>query len=295
MKKNCLSVLLPALCLLLTVTVHAQDSESKEESSGEKSYFKIGLSYINDNVYLGRKDSVKVPYLTPSLGYYSKSGFYITGSLSYLPTAGESRIDLFSVETGYSFSKKKTEGEFSISKDFFSGQSFNVKSEVIASASGYLKFDLGFLKPSIGAGVNFANVSDYNMTGGIEHDFSLADDKLSISPTFIFNASTQNYYNSYYQKRKYAKNRFGKINTYDITANVLGVDKFKIMDYELSLPFEYSPNKLTLGFTPTLAMPTNPNQVDLTIKSSNGNSNSKTYTEKLKSVFYFSFDIAYKF
>ena len=295
MKKNCLTFLLPAFCLLFSVTLHAQDSDSKDESKGDKSYFKVGLNYINDNVYLGRKDSVKVPYLTPSLGYYSKSGFFITGSMSYLPSSGESRIDLFTLESGYSFSSKKTEGEFSISKDFFSGQSFNVKSEVIASASGYLKFDLGFLKPSIGAGVNFANVSDYNMTGGVEHDFSLDDDKLSISPTFIFNASTQNYYNSYYQKRKYAKSRQGKINTYDITANVIGVSNFKIMDYELSLPFEYSPNKLTLGFTPTLALPTNPNQVDLTIKSSNGGSSSKTYTEKLKSVFFFSFDIAYKF
>ena len=295
MKKNCLTFLLPVFCLLFTVTLRAQDPETEKESTTDKSYFKVGLNYINDNVYLGRKDSMKVPYLTPSLGYYNKSGFYITGSISYLPTAGESRIDLFSVETGYSFSKKKTEGEFSISKDFFSGQSFNVKSEVIASASGYLKFDLGFLKPSIGAGVNFANVSDYNMTGGIEHDFSLADDKVSISPTLIFNASTQNYYNSYYQKRKYAKNRQGKVNTYDITANVLGVNNFKIMDYELSLPFEYTPNKLTLGFTPTLAMPTNPNQVDLTIKSSGGGNSSKTYTEKLKSVFFFSFDLAYKF
>ena len=124
MKKNCLTLLLPAFCLVLSVTLHAQDSESEKESSTDKSYFKVGLNYINDNVYLGRKDSVKVPYLTPSIGYYHKSGFYITGSLSYLPTSGESRIDLYTVETGYSFSTKKTEGEFSVSKDFFSSQSF---------------------------------------------------------------------------------------------------------------------------------------------------------------------------
>jgi hypothetical protein len=85
------------------------------------------------------------------------------------------------------------------------------------------------------------------------------------------------------------------VNSYDITANVLGVSNFKIMDYELSLPFEYTVNKLTLGFTPTLAMPTNPNQVDLTIKSSNGNKVSKTYTEKLQTVAFFSFEISYKF
>ena len=27
----------------------------------KKSYFAAGLSYLNDNVYLGRKDSVKIP------------------------------------------------------------------------------------------------------------------------------------------------------------------------------------------------------------------------------------------
>ncbi|HEU0063413.1 MAG TPA: hypothetical protein VFQ58_00215 [Flavisolibacter sp.] len=295
MKKYFLPALLPAISLFFCFKSIAQDKEDNKSSS-DKSHFKFGLNYTSDNVYLGRKDSVKVPYLTPSFGYYNKSGFYISGSLSYLPTSGESRIDLFSVEAGYTFSKKKLEGEFAISKDFFSGNSFNVKSEVTGSTTGTLSYNLGFIKPSLGYGISFSNNTDYSLTGGIEHDFSFADDKFTISPAIIFNGSTQNYYSSYYSKRKYAKTRKGKVAAYNITANVFGVDNFKIMDYEFSVPFEYTANKITFNFTPTLAMPVNPNQVDLTISPSGGGSSySKIITEKLNQFVFWSFEINYKF
>src|SRR5436305_15254315 len=96
---------LPLFLLLFSIAFYKNSGAQKttdEESTSKSSYFKLGLNYQTDNVYLGRKDSVKVPYLTPSIGYYDKSGFYISGSLSYLPSSGENRIDLFIIECGYS-------------------------------------------------------------------------------------------------------------------------------------------------------------------------------------------------
>jgi len=294
MKIQCLSIFILFHFLIVSGSINAQDN-SNDDSSPKRSYFKLGVNYINDNVYLGRKDSVKVPYLTPSIGYYSKSGFYITGSFSYLPSSGESRIDVFNLEAGYDFTIKKLEGEIYINKDFYNAKSFSVKSELSANATANFGYDIGFIKPSLGGSINFGSTNDYALTGGLNHSFSLNDDKLSISPAINFNASTQNYYNSYYQKRKYANSRKGKNGGYDITAIALNVNNFKIMDYELSVPFEYTVNKITLNFTPTYAIPTNPNQVVLDVKSSNGGSYTKTYTEKLANTFFWSFEISYKF
>src|ERR1700712_5740709 len=82
-------------------TVALEDTTAKKPVSAPvKSYFSAGLSYLTNSVYNGRKDSVATPYITPTIGYYDKSGFFIDGSLSYLSRAGSSRIDLFNIEAG---------------------------------------------------------------------------------------------------------------------------------------------------------------------------------------------------
>ena len=50
-----------------------QTKKAKETES----YFKASASYLSNAVYNGRQDSLVTPYITPSLGYYDKTGFYI--------------------------------------------------------------------------------------------------------------------------------------------------------------------------------------------------------------------------
>ena len=52
-------------------------SAKKPVSIPVRSYFAAGISYLTNSVYNGRKDSLSTPYLTPTLGYYDKSGFFI--------------------------------------------------------------------------------------------------------------------------------------------------------------------------------------------------------------------------
>src|SRR5580765_6139707 len=42
------------------------------------SRFEAGISYLNNDVYLGRKDSAFLSYYTPVLSYFHKSGLFIT-------------------------------------------------------------------------------------------------------------------------------------------------------------------------------------------------------------------------
>jgi hypothetical protein len=267
------------------------------DSVRAKSYRKLSVSYLNNSVFNGRKDSLTTPYITPSFGYYAKSGFYINGSLSYLSTSGSSRIDLFNIETGYNFSSGNFDGGISANKSFYNSSSTNVKSEVTGSVMGSAAYDFNFIRPHIEGGVNFGNSSDYLLSFGLEHTFYAAKDKLQITPSFITNGSTQNYYSSYYNKRKYA-GKFKKTAgvTYEITADVENASKFKLLDYEFSLPIDYTVKKITFSFIPVYAIPTNPAVVTVQVKPSSGPVPApKTFTEKLDNTFYFSFEIGFKF
>ena len=105
--------------LLFSFIANAQDQPQEKK---DKSYFQVGLKYLSDNVYLGRKDSATISYITPTLGYYNKSGFYITGGISYQPNNGANRIDLATIEAGYDFSiKDKFYGGLYAGKYFYSG------------------------------------------------------------------------------------------------------------------------------------------------------------------------------
>jgi hypothetical protein len=286
-----------AIFLLTQINSDAQVKHDQKDST-KKSYLKAGISYLSDNVYLGRRDSVSVPYISPSLGYYHKSGLYFNSSFSYIPVSGEMRIDLITLEGGYTYSTKKLNVEISVSKEFYSSQSYNVNSEVKGRADSYLSYDLGFIEPSLQAGVNFASNPDFGIGLGLEHSFSTAEDKLEISPSFLANVATQNYYADYYKNRRYSSNRKTKKqgNTnYEITGSLSDASKFQLMDYELSLPINYTIKKFTLNFTPTYAIPLNPAEITTTVKPSNGNSYSQISVEKLENIFYCSLSLIYKF
>jgi hypothetical protein len=278
----------------LLPNVKAQDS-AKDDGT-DKSYFEAGFSYLSNNVYLGRHDSLKIPYLTPSFNYYNKSGFYAGTSLSYLASAGNSHTDLVELEAGYAFTSDKFSGVFSAEKDFYNSQSKNVKSETKGSLNGTISYDFGFIKPVLQGGIVFNTRDDYYAAFGLGHSFFLANDNFEINPSLLINASTQNYYNSYYSKRKFAtkrKNQTGTVTT--MKAYLPNVSAFKIMDYEFSLPVDYSLGKFIFDFTPTEAFPVNPNVVELTVTPPSGIPVTRTKTENLSNIFFWSIGITYDF
>lgn len=278
--------------LLFAILTFAQGEKDSSKTDAPQSYFKASIEYLNNSVYFGRKDSLVIPYLTPQLYYHFKSGIYIDANISYV--TGESRVDVSTIGAGYSFKKKKWDGEISAEKYFYSNQSYNVKAETNGSFVGNLGYDVGFIEPSLSAFVNFSSKNDYGASLNLEHYFSLLRDHADITPSFAINASTQNSYAQYYQKRKYSKTRKGKTLGYTATANTLNTSGFKILDYEFSAPMEYTANRFTFSFSPTYAMPVNPATVLLTIKTSSGATGTRTFTENLSNSFFWTFGIAYK-
>ena len=85
------------LFFIVPVSLLAQKNPKsiKEKSNTKTSYVLTDLSYINDAVFMGRRDSIAAPYILPSIGYYDKSGLFADATLSYLVGSEENRVDLF--------------------------------------------------------------------------------------------------------------------------------------------------------------------------------------------------------
>jgi hypothetical protein len=262
-----------------------------------KSFWLADINYLNNNVYLGRKDSVPSPYLTASLGYFHKSGLFINASASYLTEPGQGRIDLAEIDGGYSLITKKFEGIVTLAKYFFSSESYNVRSEIEGSADIFSAYDLGFIKPTLQVTLNFGDNTDYAATIGLEHSFFALKKGLSITPTIVMNASTQNYYNNYYKLRRYAIKRLIKKfpNLSSISAFIENPSQFKVLDYEGSIPINYSIKQFTFSFTPSFAIPVNPAIVDATVTTRFGSVTKKIKKEKLKDSLFFTVGVSYSF
>lgn len=290
MKRTLLAAFLVGISLAsLSQQPIQEDTASKKET--KKSYGKFSLDFTNNSVYFGRRDSLLMPYLTPTIGYYDKSGLYANVSLSYLVRSDSSRVDVTTLGGGYDFSIGNFSGEVAAEKFFYNNNSTNVKSEVKGDLSVSALYDFGFAEIYITPGINFAKKSDFWMTMGIDHSFMLDSEKVEIDPGIVLNGSTRNFYGSYYGNRKLKKKNANAT----ITATVPDASSFKIMNYEFSVPFKYNLKKFTFSFTPTYSIPMSPATVQIVAKPPVGPAVTRYVTEKLDNQFYFSLDVEVKF
>ncbi len=289
-------ILLLASFLCIAGHFYGQDKKDKELNSAsdslseKKSYGLFSLEYTNNSVYLGRKDSLVTPYLSPTLGYYDKSGLFIEGNVSLLLRSGATRIDQSAIRAGYDFSKGNFSGELAAEKDFYNSNSTNVRAEVKGSLSLLVGYDFGVIETMLTPGINFGHKNDFTLQWQVDHAFTADEDKFSITPSFLLNGSTRNFYGSYFGKRKLKKT--GQNAQVDAVVN--DASQFKIMDYELSLPLSYTVNRVTFGLNPSYAIPQNPAVLTVTIKPQIGPTQTRTVNEQIENTFFVVLSVAVK-
>jgi hypothetical protein len=277
-----------ALIAMVTGLTLLSTASFAQEASSKKSYGWAGLQFTSDAAYLGRKDSVAIPYVTPQIGYVHSSGWNITGSLSYLPRSGDNRIDVFTLGTGYDFSiGDKFYAGAEYNHNFFSNQSYSVLAGVANSISAYGGYSLSFIDVGVGADMNFGSETDFLVNGNIGHEFTGCNDKLHIDPSFTVNAGQYNTYITYYTQKRYnttrtSKSSNGRSNngngngrgnssgsttttttTTTTTINIEPVQGFHVLDYELKMPVRYETDRFKFVFTPVYMMPVNPAVIDI--------------------------------
>ena len=293
------------LILICNYTVFGQNtSDSVEQSQMEDpSYVSIAVNFMNDAVYLGRKDSISAPYLYPSITYFNKTGLYATGSFSFLTKSNESRIDLFLGTIGYEINSKKFSSDISFTKYFFNTDSYNVISEVEADLTGTLGYDFDVFNLNLSL-TNFFNknsTSDIFLSSEISHDFVSTDRKFQISPTMGIFLGSQNFYKEYYIYNRFGSERStgsgqgsgqgtgstaDPIETTTTTVVLEESEKFDLMAVEFSIPIWYMAKPFTVSFLPVLVVPQNP--ATLTVDSA-------IYEEDLENTFYWMVGLSYRF
>ena len=273
----------------------AQDRKASEREPQDAafSYVLADVSYVSDAVFMGRRDTVAAPYLLPSLGYYHKSGFFADASLSYLVAEGEGRVDLFLLTAGFTFGKDRLSGGISGTAYFFNEASYNVKSETVGDLTGLIGYDWGPLETSLSLSTYFNNGDSPDFFTGImlSRDLITSDKHWMFRPSFSAYAGTQYFYEAYYNtsrlgNRKGSGRGTGSGGAASESLTLAEVEKFKLLNLEISLPIHFFQGHFIISATPSLAFPQSPATVTGT---------DQDFTEELDPSFYLIAGLSYWF
>lgn len=268
------------LFLSAALATSAQEELRQQADSGRimgegdtlflRSSFVAALKFSSDQVYLGRSDSVSIPYLTASGTYLHRSGLFARSAASYLLVAGESRIDLISLAAGYNyFGRRFSSGGF-ISGSFYSDQSYNVQAEMSAFVGGYFEYDLNFLVVSTDLGIGFSDETDLIVGLDLSKEIYAFESKLLVEPFAGMNAGTQHYYYDYITNRSQQTGSGHEAShghnaqtspvtgSSAITLNSGEVSLFNILDYEAGLQLTYKMHRFKIFMLSTVYFPVTP-------------------------------------
>jgi len=293
MKNARFNFVIVTILFLFSNTISGQSNlKASQNVKNNESFINADINYISDAIFMGRKDSITAPYLFPSLTYHHKSGFYATGSFSYLTKSDQSRIDLFLITAGFDISTTKLFGDLSFTKYFFNEDSYNVISEVEADLTASLKYDVSIVNLLVSSSVYFNknSSSDFLLSSEISHDFLTSDHQLQFSPTAGIYFGSQNFYEEYYIHNRLGNGqRMGNGNGTQATNTTITIresEKFNLMAIEFSAPLWYTNNAFTVMFLPALVIP----QSEAAIVTEEA-----VLTENLKESFYWMLGLSYKF
>ena len=303
MTKPLQNVLLTILFLLVTYTVSGQTGtlpgdngkiKPDDKSNDGTSAFKFGVSYLSNDVFMGRTDTVRTPMLVPEVKYTLKSGIYFSGTLNFLPAKKKKRLDGGDITAGYDFDiTDDLSGGASFAKLFYSSASTQIASAIRATFNTNFTYDIGdIISPTISADYNLNKQgigNDIFVNLGLTHDFTAEGifgnkDNLVLSPTATVNTGSQNFYDAYLVHKKIkALNRKAAQSTL-LTGYINQLGQYTLLDYELSAPVEYKSGHFIFQFTPTYAIVKNQLPKEVAARISNQ-----------PSVFYFETGIFLKF
>ncbi len=255
-----------ALILLFTISKsYAQTASSNKEE--KESSFKIGINYLNNNVTMGRADTITTPAILPELRYTFKNGIFISGSATYIPNRLTNKLDGESFTAGYDYDiTENMSGGVSFAKQFYSAKSTQISSSISSTLSANFNYDIaGIITPAISADYSFIKDgfgNDIFVNLGISHNFAMQNvfgdnDLLIISPNTAINTGTQNFYDAYLIGKQFGKKAKSAAAQAQTAKQKAKLSKFKLLDFELSAPIEYKIGLLTLNFTPTYAVAEN--------------------------------------
>jgi len=266
-------ILLTAIFLLFNYTAFSQtgalpgtDETKKpdDKAKTETSSFRFGLSYLSNNVFMGRTDTVQTPTIAPTAKYTLKSGIYFSGTMDFLPNKKKNKLDGGDLTAGYDFDiTDDLSGSVSYAKLFYSSTSTQISAAVSSTFNANLTYDIGnIISPSVSADYNINKQginNDLFVNVALTHDFiaeGIFTDKdlILVSPTIILNTGSQNFYDAYLTKKKLKNAKLNAKQTALLNTYTNQLSHYALLDYEISAPFEYKNGPFIFQFTPIYAI-----------------------------------------
>lgn len=224
-----------------------------------------GINYLNNYVYNGRADSLKMNYVIPSFTYINEKGLTLNSEMYILCNGANNGFDFMELNGEYAFDiYKNFSGAVTGTKFFSNGNSESFIGNLNYIVGGYLNQKVGIFDLVCEVDIlHGASKSDIRLSPGIESTFewNLKKNHFELTPSFYAIFSTLNYFENYSNTKKLnaGKRRVATANTTYTSNNTL-VDNpgLTFMTFEVSMPFTYENDKMGITFIPTLALPKNP-------------------------------------
>ncbi len=241
---------------LLIIILPFAKGKAQDTSEVRAVNFSAGISYSSTLNYYGRTDSIRMQGIIPTIGLAFRNGIYINGSGIFTIDARNSNYAGLSVEAGYDFKmgNENWTGGIFLAKYFFEKEIRLVQSAINLSAGFKISNLNKVCNLSTGVEIKFGDNTDFVGYAGLDHLFKfsgLQKGNLFFDPSLYVYAGTQNSTREYYVKRNILFIPTGE------ETEVKQFRKLNVLSYEASAPILYSIGKLTLGVSPTFAIPQN--------------------------------------
>jgi hypothetical protein len=261
---------------LSTGQLHNGDSSiGSTEDYSRLSYFTPGLNVLSDNVYNGRHDTNAAPFITPSLSFHYRNGLFGTASLSYAPK--QNKIALYTLTAGYQVEREDYEWGVAASKYFYNNATTTIRSGLTADIDIYGTYTGWWLVPNALADILFGRkATDYVAGLGLSHRFFLERQALLIEPAFYVSGGTQQYYASYFARKKKAATE---------TVVLDNPQQFRLLNYELKLDVEWERGPFVVTFAPVYDIPVSPAKASY---------KSQYFEEQLSNIFWIQLDAVWR-
>ena len=243
------------ILLLSFSLVNAQTDSTQNPKNTVQ--IKLSVNYNSGLNYYGRTDSLKSTGFFPLAEIWFSPKFYINAAPVFVHNKKQSFDFAGTVTTlGYQNITKKWLTSIYVMKPFYKQSSQLVQSALKAQSEINLSFLNKIINITGGGNVKLSDKMDYGASAGLDHIFKIGiknGSVLVIDPSSYVYAGTQNFTNTYYEKKPNLIPLTGSTQT-QMTENV---QKFNILSYELSMPIIYVKGKSMLLITPAYVLPKN--------------------------------------
>jgi hypothetical protein len=254
------------LVMMFVVAESLNATAQNDTSIHRKNTLTASVNYQSRLHYFGRVDSLNSQGLFPMIGFESKPGFYVNGSFVFVNNA--SRTFNYSgtvLEGGYKFPESRNfSGNLFYTHFFYNDNSEIVQAALTGQTGLNLTYNNKIANVTLGGDLKFSDKTDIGATLGLDHLFIYVipntKSAIAVNPSAYLYAGSQNFTQSYYQKKDVAGIPVGR----QLVSE--DVKQFNILSYEVSVPVVLVVGKFNASLTGAYVSPQNlltiPNRPD---------------------------------